>query len=220
MSTIGIREAGTDDGAAWQALVSQAVDSTFFHRFEWRVLLCSALGFEDRYLCAVSGDRLVGVLPLVRVRSRLFGDSLTSLPFCSYAGPLGVDRLVEGALIDEAVRLGRELHVDHVELRGLRPFRPADPRQELYCSFRGAIPAELASMKGIPQKRRNVVRRAASLGLRAVVNRDADRFFELYAENARAHGTPALGDRSFARWSRRSHWIAISFSSSTRPART
>ena len=48
-------------------------------------------------------------------------------------------------------------------------------------------------MKGIPQKRRNVVRRAVSLGLVSTVGRDAGRFFELYAENARSHGTPALG---------------------------
>ncbi|MBE0595008.1 MAG: FemAB family PEP-CTERM system-associated protein, partial [Gemmatimonadales bacterium] len=141
--------------------------------------------------------RLVGLLPLLQVRSRLFGSSLTSLPFCSYAGPLARDATVEHALVEAAVRLGAELRVDRVELRGLRPFRRSALRQDLYFTFRAPIPTRLESLMGIPQKRRSLVRRAVSLGLRATVDRDADRFYELYAENARAHGTPALGRSVF-----------------------
>ncbi|MFZ4757617.1 MAG: FemAB family XrtA/PEP-CTERM system-associated protein [Burkholderiaceae bacterium] len=196
-----VRTATDVDARAWDDLVARSGASTFFHRFAWRGLLCGTLGYEDRYLCAVDGERLLGVLPLVGVRSRLFGSSLTSLPFCSYAGPLadeGTDRTaVEGALIDEAVRLGAALGVGHVELRGLQGWRVSDPRQTLYSTFRAPLARELDSMKGIPQKRRNVVRRAVSLGLVAAATREADRFFDLYAENARAHGTPALGRRFF-----------------------
>ena len=200
MPRYDIRPARDSDAAAWDGLALRTPDSTFFHRFAWRRLLCDALGYADRYLCATRDGAVVGVLPLVEVRSRLFGRSLTSLPFCSYAGPLadGADRAgIEDALVDAAVSLGRQAAVDHVELRGLRPFRSDAPRQDLYATFRAPIPSELDSMKGIPQKRRNVVRRAVSLGLVATVGRDPGRFYELYAENARAHGTPALGRRFF-----------------------
>lgn len=197
-----VRTASDADAVAWDELVARSGESTFFHRFAWRRLLCESLGYDDRYLCAMDGERLVGVLPLVGVRSRLFGRSLSSLPFCSYAGPLAEDGpdkpLVERAMIDAAVQLGIRLRVGHVELRGLRGWRPDDPRQNLYATFRAPLPGELESMKGIPQKRRNVIRRALSLGLVASVSHEADRFFDLYAENARAHGTPALG-RSFFR---------------------
>jgi FemAB-related protein (PEP-CTERM system-associated) len=192
-----VRTVSDVDAVAWEELVSRSGESTFFHRFAWRRLLCDALGYDDHYLMAIDGDRLVGILPLVGVRSRLFGRSLCSLPFCSYAGPLaeaGPDQQrIEGVLIDAAVQLGSRLKVGHVELRGMRGWRPADPRQTLYTTFRAPIAADLDSMKGIPQKRRNVVRRAVSLGLGASVSHEPDRFFDLYAENARAHGTPALG---------------------------
>lgn len=197
MPDFEVRRVTRDDERDWDALVSGTRESTFFHRVGWRDLLLGELGFEDEYLCACDSGHLLGVLPLVLVRSRLFGSSLTSLPFCSYGGPLASDARTEQALIDAAVRRGAALRVDRVELRGLRPFRPGDPRQDLYYTFRGPIPQGLEDLKGIPQKRRNVVRRAASLGLTATVCRDADRFFELYAENARAHGTPALGRRFF-----------------------
>lgn len=197
VASIEIRQATEVDSSEWEALVAQSPESTFFHRIGWRRLLCAELGADDCYLSAVRAGRTVGVLPLVRVRSRLFGDSLTSLPFCSYAGPLALEAEVESALVEEAVRLGTRLGVDRVELRGSRPFRQSAPRQGLYFTFRGPIPAELESMKGIPQKRRNVVRRAVSMGLDAQTGGDPDRFYELYAENARAHGTPALGRRFF-----------------------
>lgn len=197
MTCIEIRQAGPADFAVWDAAVALNPESTFFHRAAWKGILCEELGFEDRYMCAIRGARLVGQLPLVRVRSRLFGNSLVSLPFCSYAGPLAADAAAEAALVQAAAELGRELGDDRVELRGLRPFCASSPWQDLYFTFRAPIPAELESMKGIPQKRRNVVRRAVAMGLRSSVGREPDRFFELYAENARAHGTPALGRRFF-----------------------
>ncbi len=186
------------DAEDWDGFVAQAGESTFFHRLAWRELLSKTLGYEERYLCASANGRLLGILPLMLVRSRLFGTSLTSLPFCSYAGPLAASIEVRDALIAAASQLGEQLRVDRVELRGIEPMQATLPRQGLYYTFRGPIPRELESMKGIPQKRRNVVRRAVSIGLQASVDRDADRFFELYAENARAHGTPALG-RGFFR---------------------
>lgn len=195
-----IRPVRQTDAEAWDDFVRDAPESTFFHRFGWRRVLCDTLGYEDHYLCADQGGAIVGVLPMTGVRSFLFGSSLTSLPFCAYAGPLshGLDQAaVESRLIDAAVELGRKLSVARVELRGLRPFRSSVPRQDLYSTFRAPVPRDLESMKGIPQKRRNMVRRALAFGLLAEVSSDVGRFYDLYAENARAHGTPALGRRFF-----------------------
>jgi FemAB-related protein (PEP-CTERM system-associated) len=186
-----------EDACAWNRYVMGHAQSTFFQRIEWRRLLCRELDASDVYLCARREGKLVGLLPLVEMRSRLFGASLSSLPFCSYAGPLADDAAVMSVLIDHAVREGQRRAVRRVELRALQPMTPNQPRQLLYSTFRAPIPQHLEDMKGIPQKRRNVVRRAVSLGLVSTVNRDSDRFFELYAENARAHGTPALGKRFF-----------------------
>jgi FemAB-related protein (PEP-CTERM system-associated) len=202
---ITVTPVSATDRSEWSRLVEETPGSTFFQRWEWRSLLCDELGYLDRYRAARCDGRMVGLLPLVEVRSPLFGRNLTSLPFCSYAGPLVADapfdepsrEQAKHALVEAAVELGRSTGATHVELRSLVPIDPDVPRQSLYSTFRAPLPEDLDSMKGIPQKRRNMVRKAVSAGLQADVGRDADRFFEMYAENARAHGTPALGRNFF-----------------------
>ena len=62
---------------------------THFHLYRWREVMETALGHDTIYLAARSGLRVTGVLPLVRVRSALFGHYLVSMPFVNYGGPLG-----------------------------------------------------------------------------------------------------------------------------------
>jgi hypothetical protein len=56
-----------------------------------------AFGHECRYLVARRGP-VVGVLPLVEIRSALFGRTLTSLPFVNFGGVLAeTDEIRAGA---------------------------------------------------------------------------------------------------------------------------
>ena len=74
-------------------------------------------GHECIYLTALDrDDALCGVLPLVRVKSRIFGHYLVSMPFLNYGGPLGTaDAICE--LINHAVRLANDTGADLLELR-------------------------------------------------------------------------------------------------------
>ena len=90
--TPGSMRVGSYDGeaAAWDAFVRPRDGWTAFHLFGWKRIMESALGHECVYLAAHDADgQLAGVLPLVRVKSRLFGHYLVSLPFVNYGGPPG-----------------------------------------------------------------------------------------------------------------------------------
>ena len=197
---LNIRPVTDQDLPDWTALVLDRSDSTFFQRPEWPGLLERTLGFRARTLLVENDQELLGLMPLSEVRSRLFGDSLCSLPFCAYAGPLiksDREQPAMHALTDGVCALARSSGVGRVELRSQRAWQSTAPRQSLYVTFIGPLPQGLDDLSGVPQKRRNVIRRAQSMGLSAQVHRDADRFFELYAENCRSHGTPGLGKSFF-----------------------
>lgn len=195
-----VRAFGDADAARWDRFVDAAPDATFFHRAAWRDIIENVFGHHCHYLVAEAGGDICGVLPLAEIRSRLFGHSLVSLPFCVYGGPLACDARAESALIDAAVALGRTLRVQQLELRNRRALCASWPRQDLYVTFRKPLARDVdGNMMAIPRKQRAMVRKGIGHRLRSEIDASADRFFRLYADNVHRHGTPALPKRYFDR---------------------
>ena len=93
------------DAARWDRFVDDCPEATFFHRSGWKRILEDVFRHEAFFFLAVSEDGIEGVLPLGRVRSRLFGDALISVPFGVYGGVAVHDESVRRLLEDEAERL-------------------------------------------------------------------------------------------------------------------
>lgn len=182
----------------WDNFVAECGTATFFHRAGWQRVIERAFGHETHYLYATEGGTIRAVLPLVRVRSWLFGDSLVSIPFGVYGGVAATDDDAAAALLREAEKLGRELAVDYVELRCLDRPQADWPTKGLYVTFRRPIePTEDAALKAIPRKQRAMVRKGIDNGLVSVVDDSTERFFPMYAESVRNLGTPVFGKRYF-----------------------
>jgi len=153
---------------------------------------------DTHYLYAHSGNRITGVLPLVHVRSLLFGKSLSSLPFAAYGGVAAEDADSAALLQQQAEVLAHQLRVEHLELRHLERRNPGWPEQDLYVTFRKPILPDLeANIQAIPRKQRAMVRKGARNGLTSQLDTDTHRFFALYSDNVHRHGTPALSRRYF-----------------------
>lgn len=183
--------------ARWDAFVRACPQATFFHLSAWQQLIEQVFRHRTYFLFAERAGAIVAVLPLAEIRSRLFGHALSSLPFCAYGGVVG-DPGGAAVLEAEAEAIARTLGVEHLEYRN-RVVRHADwPRQPLYATFRKPILPEVeANLLAIPRKQRAMVRKGIANGLRAELDAEADRFFALYADNVRRHGTPALPKRYF-----------------------
>jgi FemAB-related protein (PEP-CTERM system-associated) len=192
--------APSDDAAAarWDAFVGECPTATFFHRSGWREVIESVFRHRTYYLYAERTARIEGVLPLARVRSRLFGDALVSLPFAVYGGVAAVSDAAASALESEAAALAGRLGVDHLELRNVAARHPDWPTQRLYVTFRKELLADSeANMLAIPRKQRAMVRKGIKYGLTSSIDATTERLFALYADNVHRHGTPALPQRYF-----------------------
>jgi len=186
------------DRQAWSAFVAECPEATFFHRIEWLDLIEDVFRHRTHYLVAERGGRVAGVLPLARVKSWLFGDSLVSLPFAVYGGAACIDAAARAELHGAARDLAKDLGVRHLELRNRVVTEPEWPRQDLYVTFRKALHPEVeANLLAIPRKQRAMVRKGIERGLVGQVDDRVDRFFELYSENQHRHGTPPLSRRYF-----------------------
>jgi FemAB-related protein (PEP-CTERM system-associated) len=191
-----------DGGAArWDAFAARTEGSTFCHLAGWRAILSDVLGAECLYWVATGrGGEWEGILPLVRVKSRLFGHYLVSLPFLNYGGPLG-SRAARQRLTQQAVNEAVRSRVDLLELRT----RDARDLELLVSSRKITVVLDLPATseelwKGFTSKLRNQIRRPKKEGFAVRFGLDQrEPFYEVFARNMRDLGTPVLPRALFER---------------------
>jgi FemAB-related protein (PEP-CTERM system-associated) len=191
-------EAARDDAARWDAFVEQCPDAGFFHLSGWQRAVRRAFGHRTHYLFAEREGRVVGVLPLAHVRSRLFGNALISNAFCVEGGPAADDPVVREMLTEQAVALADDLKVDYLEYRCPPPDERWHGKSDLYVRFAKPIDPDVdANMKAIPRKQRAMVRKGIKAGLTGVLDEGVDRLHHIYAISVRNLGTPVFSKRYF-----------------------
>jgi len=187
---------GRRDHRRWNEFVGGHPDATFFHLVEWERVLTHAFGHASRYLLAERDGQVIGVLPLVEVKSRLFGHALISTPFCVYGGILAQDEAAHGALERAACGLAEHLGVDYLEMRNRRSRHPGWPAKDLYFTFRRSIDIDSEkNLTAIPRKQRAMVRKGIQRQLRIEVDSRPERVYDIYSESLRNLGTPVFSRR-------------------------
>lgn len=194
---VTVSVAGRVDGAAWESYLETRGDATGYHSWRWRRVFADAFGHEPVYLLAREGGVITGVLPMVQIKSLLFGRTLTSLPFVNYGGVKADAPEIGRALVARAHQEALERRCSHVELRHVdRQF------SELPCKTHKVamhLPLEGALWDALDRKVRNQIRKAEKSGL--VVERGGaalvDDFYSVFARNMRDLGTPVYSRRLF-----------------------
>jgi FemAB-related protein (PEP-CTERM system-associated) len=184
----------------WDRYVEAAAPDTIYHRWAWRRIIEESFGHHAFYLAASEDGKIKGVLPLVRIRSRLFGNSLVSVPFSSYGGVLADTSDVRDALLKRAAQLGRELGARHIELRQGRahalPWTCASTKVTMEID----LPATAQDYwKGLSSGMRNKIRQAQKHNLRIEWGgaEALPVFYDIFAVNMRNLGTPVYPRKFF-----------------------
>jgi FemAB-related protein (PEP-CTERM system-associated) len=168
----------------------------------WLAALGTGLRHEAYCIHADRDERIVGSLPLLFVRSALFGRFLVSLPYVSTAG-VQCDSLDNSTrLIDRAVQLADELNVRYLELRHERPLdHPSLTHQRTdKVHMRLALPATADELwASLKAKVRNQIRKGDSSGLSLHWGTHdlLDDFYDVFSRNMRDLGTPVFAKGLF-----------------------
>ena len=190
-------EAGAEE---WDGFVRSQPGWTHFHLHGWRTVMRDVFGHECIYLAARHADtrRLAAVVPLVRVKSVVFGHYLISMPFLNYGGPLGDDAGVR-SVVEEAVRIASADGVKLLELRS-RTALPLDlPVSHRKITVVLDLPdnAELL-WQALPGKLRSQVKRPRKEGVEVRFGSDQiAAFYKVFSEHMRDLGTPVQPLRLF-----------------------
>jgi serine/alanine adding enzyme len=138
-------------------------------------------------------DGLNGALPLVYLKSRLFGKSLVSMPYFNYGGLLADDETAASHLLTASLKLQNEVNADYVELRQSEPAPGAWPFKSHKVIMLLPLPSDPEALWGsFKTKLRTRVRRAEKEGFTVHWGKEnlLDDYYSVFAENMRDLGTP------------------------------
>ncbi|WP_164103306.1 FemAB family XrtA/PEP-CTERM system-associated protein [Candidatus Laterigemmans baculatus] len=164
-----------------------------------------AKGFaHPTYLLQTSRERQVtGTLPLMLVKSRLFGRFLVSLPYLNTGGVWADNDASAKALVDGACELADRLDVRYLELRHERPVEHPrlNFRRNDKLHMRLPLPATADELhQSLKSKLRSQVKKAGEYG--STVHWGGKEllapFYSVFARNMRDLGTPVFSQRLFA----------------------
>jgi serine/alanine adding enzyme len=188
------------DGSTWNAFVASMPGATNYHQYGWRRVVERTFGHNAYYLTATDANNdIQAILPIVHMKSRLFGNFLVSLPFFNYGGILGKNDEAIDVLLAESHRLLKRLGAQWLELRHVDvPGTELQTRKHKVTMILPLEKDEEVQWKRLDPKVRNQVRKAEKSGLTSVSGQVEllDGFYDVFSRNMRDLGTPVY-DRTF-----------------------
>ncbi len=105
----------------WDSLVLSAEGHSFFHSSCWARVLQECYGFQPLYITGFRNDKIVFLLPIMKVKHLFSPSKAVSLPFSDFCMPI----VHEEVSLDEAkkvvIQQCRDLKMKSLEIRGDNP---------------------------------------------------------------------------------------------------
>lgn len=189
----------------WNRFVSEADDSSPYHRFEWMEAVEAAYGHKAYPLAVEEKGAILAVLPLLLMVHPLNNPliqraSLVSLPFCDLSGMIGIEQhqqLLRDTASDLAKRMNVQLlEIRHREREGLgfdfdRLSEDLDGQKvSMLLELEPSSEKQLAAFK---PKLRSQIKKAIKNGCTTVVGNTpqlVEDFYYVFSRNMRSLGSP------------------------------
>lgn len=199
LGAVTVTRLETADTPAWDHFVSLHPQATSYHLSAWQAVLHKAFGHTSHHLVAKRNERVVGVLPLVQLKSALFGNFMVSMPFLNYGGVLANDDAVRTELLDQAVTLAKALACSHLELRETTPSHSWPMRTDKVSMWLPLPATQDALWTQIGSKLRAQIKKGMGHGFTFEVGgvELLNDFYRVFSTNMRDLGTPVYAKRFF-----------------------
>lgn len=179
----------------WDDFVDTHPLATPYHKTGWMQAVNKAYGFSSIGLVAVEGSTIVGVLPLVVMKTPLGKRSVCSLPYCDAGGALVSAENAEALLHAHVAELAAKKQWHKAELRYAASETAEDVEQFAKVRMLLDLPETSEQlMSSFKSKLRSQIRKAEKNGLTATLGTDEahlNGFYQVYARNMRDLGSPA-----------------------------
>lgn len=185
----------------WNDYVRESSAASLYHLTGWKHVVERTFGHQTYYLYAAQQERIVGILPLVFLKSVLFGKFFVSMPFFNYGGLVAESDGIGAQLLDYAVTLAKQSGAEYIELRHLMPHDalclPVKTSKVLMVLELPATVDEL--WNSFKSKLRSQIKRPEKEGFTVKFGQldEVNSFYDVFVQNMHELGTPVYAKRLF-----------------------
>ena len=181
--------------------VRQHSNGKLEHTQAWSRMVEQIFDHEAFYLVARKNSSICGVLPLMHIQSRLFGNRMVSQAFSTYGGPLVNDRAALADLYQKAIQISNEHRCESVEFKNTEslPYQLQTSINKV-CMYFPLSNSPENIWTGFNKKIRKLVRKSEKSGV-SVENGGIellDDFYEIWTLRMHQLGTPCYSKRLFS----------------------
>lgn len=211
--TRGVRLLTAERRPAWEHYIADHADGTLFHTLGWRDAVAACFPHEDIYLMAERDSRVVGVLPMFLLKSRLAGRILVSVPYGVGGGVIADDDQAVESLFRATQDIAHRRDCRSVDFRSEKALINELPTSDCYVGFSRELPDHPKEILGwLPRKARAATRNgAAKFGLTAHYGDEhLDEAWQLYTLNMRRLASIAYPKRFLKNLIEHlPHWVCV-----------
>lgn len=196
-----VRAFDKKDAVGWNAFVRRSESSSCYHLIQWKDVIEKSFGHKTWYLYSKNnkGD-IDGILPLVHMKSPLFGNFMVSLPYFNYGGICADNASVAESLLRHAVAIAEERKAQHMELRHTRETASGLSVKTAKVSMQLKLPESADELwRLFSSKLRSQVQRPMRESMTVKVGKEEliYDFYDVFAANMRDLGTPVYSINFF-----------------------
>jgi hypothetical protein len=178
----------------WDHMLECYPSATIFHGSAWAKVLCETYGYRPAHFSVRAGDRLLGLLPCMEVKSWITGCRGVAVPFTDQCEPLITEGVDPATLLVPILNEGRTRRWKSLVLHGGSNLMPsAAPSLSFYTHSLDLSPECDRLFKGLKVNARNQVRQAERNGVAVEIGSSSglmDSYYSLHCQTRKKHGIP------------------------------
>jgi len=184
----------------WDLFVNEHPNSSLYHSTSIRRVIKDTFGHDCIYLAVEDKDHVIqGILPLIKLNSRLFGHFIISVPFFNYGGMLVRSKAAENKLFNAAKEIALESGASHIEYRHTFHGTKYKARTDKITMLRQLPDSTDLFWQDIGSKVRAQITKAKSYNMTAETGKSEliNDFYTVFSQNMRDLGTPVYAKKFF-----------------------
>ncbi|MCU7943334.1 MAG: FemAB family PEP-CTERM system-associated protein [Candidatus Thiodiazotropha sp. (ex Cardiolucina cf. quadrata)] len=198
--SVKIYNTNEENSNKWNGYLKTNDQACLYQLFEWQIINNGYFNHSVYNIVAEINNQIVGVLPLVSLKSVIFGHILCSMPFVNYGSSCANSTEIDKKLMEYACELTNKIGAKYLEVRSQKPsvINMKESKNKISLTIK-LVDDYDTLWNGFKSKHRTNIRRVYKNGI--TVKKGGDEllkpFYEILSKSWRDLGTPIYSIKYF-----------------------